>query len=933
MDPGRLALRSCKALNRPVLSRPQGWTAWPCPEPWCLMPTVPNTPPCFSSLSISGLESTSCVPEAAWRSLGLLPRRNSMHLLGPLLLLLEYLAFSDSEDWKFEHPKTLYAWEGACIQIPCQYKIPEKREPRNNKRKVLDDLTVYHNYTYDQTAKDFRGSILYQMTKMKEFQGRIQFLGDDMSDCTLHIRSVNTQDSGVLGLRMISGADKWMENIFLNVSKTAPPPLIQLPLEIRESQEVTLTCLLNFSCVGYQIRLQWSLESFQLLSVTSTTLTTKTVSTQSKLTMQPNWTHHGQNLTCQLWNDNAGGLLSYKTVQLDVKHTPKLEIKVSPEDATVKEGNSVTMTCQIISSNPEYLTIFWLKDGNRLEEQETLQREKKMVTLTLPSVTKDMSGKYHCVARNDIGSEQSQVALQVLYAPRHSWVQIQSSPAREGSGVALTCMAVANPPSTDYTWYHNNTEIWRSTNETFYISKVSLSHAGKYSCLAKNSIDSGPMSRDAELDIQYAPKEVTIVLQNPTPIREGDNVTLTCNYTSSNPRVIRYEWSPRGSWNELVPGVLTIQKVSWNAGPFTCAACNTWCSWAAPVNLHIKYAPKGVKVLSIIPHSEIHSGDRVLLQCNFSSSHPTDVRFFWKKNGILLKEGRELSFDSISPEDAGSYNCLVNNSIGQSTSETWMLQVLYAPRRLWVSMSPKDSVMEGKRAVLTCESDANPPISQYTWFDWNNQNLHHYDQMLRLDPVKVEHSGAYWCQAANQLGVGQSPPSTLTVYYSPETISRRVALGVGLCLAILLLAIWGVKFQQSWRRIQSQQGLQENSSGQSFFVRNKKIRRAPLSEGPHSLGCYNPVMEDAISYAVLNFPENDTPRIGDAGTSEVPRLSLNRDNTVTYSVVHKRQVGDYENVTPDVPEDEEIHYSELVHFGAGGRPLDHEGVEYVTLKR
>ncbi|XP_011380072.1 B-cell receptor CD22 isoform X5 [Pteropus vampyrus] len=752
MDPGRLALRSCKALNRPVLSRPQGWTAWPCPEPWCLMPTVPNTPPCFSSLSISGLESTSCVPEAAWRSLGLLPRRNSMHLLGPLLLLLvpEYLAFSDSEDWKFEHPKTLYAWEGACIQIPCQYKIPEKREPRNNKRKVLDDLTVYHNYTYDQTAKDFRGSILYQMTKMKEFQGRIQFLGDDMSDCTLHIRSVNTQDSGVLGLRMISGADKWMENIFLNVSKTAPPPLIQLPLEIRESQEVTLTCLLNFSCVGYQIRLQWSLESFQLLSVTSTTLTTKTVSTQSKLTMQPNWTHHGQNLTCQLWNDNAGGLLSYKTVQLDVKH---------------------------------------------------------------------------------------------------------------------------------------------------------------------------------------APKEVTIVLQNPTPIREGDNVTLTCNYTSSNPRVIRYEWSPRGSWNELVPGVLTIQKVSWNAGPFTCAACNTWCSWAAPVNLHIKYAPKGVKVLSIIPHSEIHSGDRVLLQCNFSSSHPTDVRFFWKKNGILLKEGRELSFDSISPEDAGSYNCLVNNSIGQSTSETWMLQVLYAPRRLWVSMSPKDSVMEGKRAVLTCESDANPPISQYTWFDWNNQNLHHYDQMLRLDPVKVEHSGAYWCQAANQLGVGQSPPSTLTVYYSPETISRRVALGVGLCLAILLLAIWGVKFQQSWRRIQSQQGLQENSSGQSFFVRNKKIRRAPLSEGPHSLGCYNPVMEDAISYAVLNFPENDTPRIGDAGTSEVPRLSLNRDNTVTYSVVHKRQVGDYENVTPDVPEDEEIHYSELVHFGAGGRPLDHEGVEYVTLKR
>ena len=43
-----------------------------------------------------------------------------------------------------------------------------------------------------------------------------------------------------------------------------------------------------------------------------------------------------------------------------------------------------------------------------------------------------------------------------------------------------------------------------------------------------------------------------------------------------------------------------------------------------------------------------------------------------------------------------------------------------------------------------------------------------------------------------------------------------------------------------------------------------QVRRAPLSEDPHSLGCYNPVMEDAISYATLRFPlgETDTPRPG-----------------------------------------------------------------------
>lgn len=41
-----------------------------------------------------------------------------------------------------------------------------------------------------------------------------------------------------------------------------------------------------------------------------------------------------------------------------------------------------------------------------------------------------------------------------------------------------------------------------------------------------------------------------------------------------------------------------------------------------------------------------------------------------------------------------------------------------------------------------------------------------------------------------------------------------------------------------------------------------QIRRVPVSEDPHSLGCYNPVMEDAISYATLRFPvgETNTPR-------------------------------------------------------------------------
>ncbi|KAI2590345.1 CD22 molecule [Homo sapiens] len=846
-----------------------------------------------------------------------------MHLLGPwlLLLVLEYLAFSDSSKWVFEHPETLYAWEGACVWIPCTYRALDGD---------LESFILFHNPEYNKNTSKFDGTRLYESTKdgkVPSEQKRVQFLGDKNKNCTLSIHPVHLNDSGQLGLRMESKTEKWMERIHLNVSERPFPPHIQLPPEIQESQEVTLTCLLNFSCYGYPIQLQWLLEGVPMrqAAVTSTSLTIKSVFTRSELKFSPQWSHHGKIVTCQL-QDADGKFLSNDTVQLNVKHTPKLEIKVTPSDAIVREGDSVTMTCEVSSSNPEYTTVSWLKDGTSLKKQNTF-------TLNLREVTKDQSGKYCCQVSNDVGPGRSEeVFLQVQYAPEPSTVQILHSPAVEGSQVEFLCMSLANPLPTNYTWYHNGKEMQGRTEEKVHIPKILPWHAGTYSCVAENILGTGQRGPGAELDVQYPPKKVTTVIQNPMPIREGDTVTLSCNYNSSNPSVTRYEWKPHGAWEEPSLGVLKIQNVGWDNTTIACAACNSWCSWASPVALNVQYAPRDVRVRKIKPLSEIHSGNSVSLQCDFSSSHPKEVQFFWEKNGRLLGKESQLNFDSISPEDAGSYSCWVNNSIGQTASKAWTLEVLYAPRRLRVSMSPGDQVMEGKSATLTCESDANPPVSHYTWFDWNNQSLPYHSQKLRLEPVKVQHSGAYWCQGTNSVGKGRSPLSTLTVYYSPETIGRRVAVGLGSCLAILILAICGLKLQRRWKRTQSQQGLQENSSGQSFFVRNKKVRRAPLSEGPHSLGCYNPMMEDGISYTTLRFPEMNIPRTGDAESSEMQRPPPDCDDTVTYSALHKRQVGDYENVIPDFPEDEGIHYSELIQFGVGERPQAQENVDYVILK-
>jgi len=70
-----------------------------------------------------------------------------------------------------------------------------------------------------------------------------------------------------------------------------------------------------------------------------------------------------------------------------------------------------------------------------------------------------------------------------------------------------------------------------------------------------------------------------------------------------------------------------------------------------------------------------------------------------------------------------------------------------------VSQSPSGNIVEGDSVTLTCSSDANPPVHNYTWYKktgsdsilittWNNSNF----------PLVSGSGGLYYCVAHNQYG-------------------------------------------------------------------------------------------------------------------------------------------------------------------------------------
>ncbi|XP_010895219.1 myelin-associated glycoprotein isoform X2 [Esox lucius] len=103
-----------------------------------------------------------------------------------------------------------------------------------------------------------------------------------------------------------------------------------------------------------------------------------------------------------------------------------------------------------------------------------------------------------------------------------------------------------------------------------------------------------------------------------------------------------------------------------------------------------------------------------------------------------------------------------------------------APRNIVTSATPPGPAFEGESKTLTCSSDANPPVENYSWYKniggqptWKANG-----QILVLQVSKAD-SGLYLCEAQNQLGSQRSKVMPLE-------------LESGLCLTTDLYIISGV---------------------------------------------------------------------------------------------------------------------------------------------
>nr|XP_015192001.1 PREDICTED: B-cell receptor CD22-like isoform X1 [Lepisosteus oculatus]XP_015192002.1 PREDICTED: B-cell receptor CD22-like isoform X1 [Lepisosteus oculatus]XP_015192003.1 PREDICTED: B-cell receptor CD22-like isoform X1 [Lepisosteus oculatus] len=298
--------------------------------------------------------------------------------------------------------------------------------------------------------------------------------------------------------------------------------------------------------------------------------------------------------------------------------------------------------------------------------------------------------------------------------------------------------------------------------------------------------------KGTELTVTGRPRKPK--LPPPAEVQEGTPVTLTCTTAAPCPTLPpALTWTP--SLNETVEqqevenedkttsvsSVLTFTASHLHHElNITCTALypleqsNVTKSSERTVTIRVRYSPKNTSA-SVSSSGTILQGNSVTLTCSTNANPPVTNYTWFKVNGSkTVQTGAEqtLTFN-ITDTDSVQYYCEAQNEHGKGNSTTVQLQAEYPPKDTSVSISPSDVVLQDSSVTLTCNSNANPPVRNYTWFKVNEGQVTQtgFGNNLTFKVIKFGDRGQYYCEAKNQHGADKSSEVNVTVKYAPNILN------------------------------------------------------------------------------------------------------------------------------------------------------------------
>ncbi|KAM9722140.1 hemicentin-2 isoform 3-T3 [Dama dama] len=460
---------------------------------------------------------------------------------------------------------------------------------------------------------------------------------------------------------------------------------------------------------------------------------------------------------------NAAGSTSL-AFHVEVHMVPT--IQPGPPIVNASVNQTTLLPCQADGA-PRPL-VSWLKDGVPLDPESPRFQVLSEGSLRIQPVLAQDAGHYLCLASNPAGSDRQGRDLRVFEPPT-----IAPGPSNltltAHTPASLPCEASGSPKPLVAWWKDGQKLDFRLHQGTYrllpsnalLLEAPSPQDSAQFECVVSNEV--GEARKLYWVTVHVAPTiaddqtDFTVTVRAP--------VVLTCHSTGMPAPVV--SWSKAGTrlgvrgngYRVLPSGALEIgQALSIHTGRYTCTARNA----AGMAHKHVVLTVRASPVVKPLPSVVwAVAKEEALLPCEASGLPRPSIA--WQKEGLSVPAGAgtqvlpsgQLRIIHVSPEDAGNYFCLAQNSAGSAVGKTRL--VVQVPPAIKTGL-PDLSITEGAHALLPCTASGSPEPN-ITW-EKDGQPVSGAEGKFTIQPsgellVKNSESqdaGTYTCTAENAVG-------------------------------------------------------------------------------------------------------------------------------------------------------------------------------------
>ncbi|XP_076367048.1 nephrin-like isoform X3 [Tachypleus tridentatus] len=496
-----------------------------------------------------------------------------------------------------------------------------------------------------------------------------------------------------------------------------PPTQVTIkgPIEGKRGDNVTLSCIAGPSNPAAKI--SWVVDGRPVPSAGSYTESLKGGwITTSKITIGLTWQDPKDiSFSCFALNEALGESAS-QMASLSIIYPPGPPSIQDFQDKPIRAGDFQKLTCVSFGGNPLAI-LRWFKGNTELSGTTQPLHKGILNTLVIRADASDNGAIYRCEASNPATLRPMVVSVTptVLFPPSSVSIKFEPLNPKSGQAVLLICESTTSNPEATIQWWRNGDLITGSHDgvvDGLYGGKVSRSRLrfnvtsaddrSEFTCQATNRKLQRSVHHSATLRVLYKPEFLVAEMEKFDAV-EGESGSFNVS-AMGNPPVIDYTWIRNGEpvldvsdshvWetkritaHRVVSRgpVLDIADVSRNfGGQYVCEASNSQGTTRRVVLINVLYE---ASVTRVSPPTSVREGDIAHFQCEATGNPLRKDTIRWNRPGfetrrmqVISEKGRSfLTVSNVSKEDAGEFECVSYNGIGEESTARVLLVVKCPP--------------------------------------------------------------------------------------------------------------------------------------------------------------------------------------------------------------------------------------------------------------